>query len=314
MNMNNENIPAPGFVAIRGNAGAFSENGINWMPITTPLEVSNLSASSHIVCGNGRYVTVRYNSDQGMYSDDGINWHVSTLPSVRNWTAVCYGNGRFVSIDSKADSLIHSVDGINWQDVPAPEFNFDYSAAYMSGQCEIGYGGGMYVILVKRAKKALYSEDAVTWHETTLPVTGNQDGWTRPAYGNGMFVSNGFWGNAIYSYDGITWRRSTVPPSQGIGGTRNMCPVTYGDGFFLCLDTDRDVLRSPDGINWSVVKKISMSQYLGTGHLAYHNGRILFVSNTTRVENAVFYTDDGINWKQTPFPYFKTTSSVCGTR
>ena len=80
---------------------------------TLPTDMGGAS-----VCyGDGKFVTVAYNSAIAAYSTDGINWTEATLPTSAGWYSVCYGNGKFVTVSNSSNVAAYSTDGINWTDV-----------------------------------------------------------------------------------------------------------------------------------------------------------------------------------------------------
>ena len=60
--------------------------------------ISDTNRDWRSVCyGNGKFVTVAFNTNYFAYSTDGITWTEGTISGTsRNWYSVCYGNGKFI--------------------------------------------------------------------------------------------------------------------------------------------------------------------------------------------------------------------------
>ena len=54
-------------------------------------------------------------SNIAAYSTDGINWTQSTLSNSARWLSVIYGDGKFVTVAFNSDVAEYSTDGITWQ-------------------------------------------------------------------------------------------------------------------------------------------------------------------------------------------------------
>ena len=185
-----------------------------------------------VTYGNGKFVTIAFNSDKAAYSADGINWTNATLPVSANWSGLTYGNGKFVAVAGNSTTVVYSTDGINWVTAKLPVY------AYWA---HITYGDGKFVAIDISSNIAAYSADGINWERITLPVSANWNGLT---YGNGKFVAVTYNNDiAAYSADGINWEKTTLPFSSAW-----RC-VTYGNGIFVsvALNSDKAAYSSAKG-------------------------------------------------------------------
>lgn len=125
-----------------------------------------------------------------------------------------------------------------------------------------------------------YSTDAVTWKNGTVPYSG----YYSIAYGNGVFVAAGPYGQASYSTDGITWTASTfaytgTPINSGLVFINNVFRV--GRNY------------STDGITWSSDTN-SLYSKVALGYVNGSQQRAVAVDGY-ETSNFLSYTDNGIN-------------------
>ena len=129
--------------------------------------------------GNGKYVTIAYDSNVFAYSTDGITWTEGTMPSTQSWTSVCYGNGKFVAVSNNSDVFAYSTDGITWTEGTLPSSNeWGY----------ICYGSSTFVVITNTLQRNIfaYSTDGINWTQGTMPSSQH---WSSVCYGNGKFVA-----------------------------------------------------------------------------------------------------------------------------
>ena len=117
-----------------------------WTQSTLPSTANWFS-----VCyGNGKFVTVAYNSNISAYSTDGITWTQTTLPSNTYWYSVCYGNGKYVTVANDSNISAYSTDGITWIQTTLPS-----SKSWRS----VCYGNGKFVTVAYDSNISAYSTD-----------------------------------------------------------------------------------------------------------------------------------------------------------
>ena len=166
---------------------AYSTDGINW----TEGTISGTSRGWISVCyGNGKYVAVGYNIDNGYnlisgndfaYSTDGMNWTEGTISSTsRRWQSVCYGNGKFVAVADISKYFAYSTDGIHWIEGTISSTN-----RYWESVC---YGNGIFIAVASNYYYA-YSIDGINW--VSGKISSGDRAWQSVCYGNGIFIAVG---------------------------------------------------------------------------------------------------------------------------
>ena len=250
--------------------------------------ISDTNRGWQSVCyGNGKYVTVAWNSNYFAYSTDGITWTESTISSnSRQWTSVCYGNGKFVTVANDSNYFAYSTDGINWT-----ESTISDTSRYWTSVC---YGNDKFVVIeLKYDSIFAYSTDGINWTEGTIPSSTN-GWWQSVCYGNGKFVaiaggrysSNKF----AYSTDGITWTEGTISDTK-----RSWSSVCYGNGKFVAVANNTNYFAySTDDMNWTE-STISSNSRQWTS-VCYGNGKFVTVTNYSKGYFA--YSTDGMNWTE----------------
>ena len=245
---------------------------------STEGTISSTSREWHSVCyGNGKFVTVAYNSNYFAYSTDGINWTEGTISSTsRRWQSVCYGNDKFVAVTYNSNYFAYSTDGINWT-----EGTISDTSRFWNSVC---YGNDKFVTVTYSSNYFAYSTDGINWTEGTISST-NRD-WRSVCYGNDKFVvvaSKYF----AYSTDGINWTEGTISDTS-----RWWYSVCYGNGKFVTVAYNSNYFAySTDGINWTEGTISSTSRLWYS--VCYGNNKFVAVASDS---NYFAYSTDGINW------------------
>ena len=252
-------------------------NGITW----TEGTISDTRRSWRSLCyGNGKFVTVAYNSNYFAYSTDGITWTEGTISNTRrNWESLCYGNDKFVTIAWNYNYFAYSTDGINWT-----EGTISNTSTYWKSVC---YGNGKFVT-VSDSNYFAYSTDGINWTEGTISSTSRN--WYSVCYGNGKFVTVVYNSNYFaYSTDGINWTESTISDTN-----RYWMFVCYGNDKFVAVANQSNYFAySTDGINWTEGTISDTSRPWWS--VCYGNGKFVAVAGDS---NYFAYSTDGINWTE----------------
>jgi hypothetical protein len=242
------------FVAVRSgstNAGAYSNDGVNWIAMTLPSTGSWTSVTHGLIDDGSsvgkisKFVAVRSGSTAAAYSEDGITWTASTMPSSADWISVAYGGGRFVAISSGAGGAVAvSLDGENW-DITSTLTDSDYT--------EVAYGRGLFVAVRTGTTVAKTSPNGVTWTPRTLPAAL---AWNSVVWGNNKFVAVATDSNdGAISLDGVTW--TTVTLGAVDSSTAGYQRVRYGQGLFMATVYQSGqtgysfCVTSEDGLTWN---------------------------------------------------------------
>ena len=258
----------------------YSTNGINWTKVT----ISNTRRCWGLGCyGNGKYVTVAWNSNYFAYSTDGINWTESTISSNnRQWSSICYGNDKFVVVSGgyNDNNFAYSTDGITWTESTIS----DTSRSWIS----VCYGNGKFVTVAAGSNYFAYSTDGITWTEGM--ISDNNTKYESICYGNGKFVTVGYdTANSYFAYstDGITWTEGIISSTS-----RDWYSVCYGNGKFVAVAYQSNYFAySTDGITWT--EGTISSTYRTWKSICYGNGKFVITSPSY---SCFAYSTDGMNW------------------
>ena len=291
------------FVAISSGSdvSAYSYDGINWFSSTMPVSQNWVSIAN----GAGVFVAIASNSNTAAYSSDGVSWTSSLMNGTQNWSSIANGGGRFVVISNGSDALEYSRDGINWI------ANSSTLLPSVSEWSSVIYGMGMFVFVSNNSSSAAYSDLAIIpTQEAEIPIE-YLGMWGRPfsesslagyntayspVYGNGKFVmsSSAYTQYAascptskIYSKPGGSWSLATGYIAHG--------SIAYGNGVFVCTQSNEFSSYSYDGINWL---PSSMPANFNYSRVIYGNGRFIATVGADIYESQYYgaYSDNGINW------------------
>ncbi len=141
------------------------------------------------------------------------------------------------------------------------------------------------------------------WQQSTY-TTGDYS--RLLAYGDGKYVA--IVGQSTYkvaiSTDGATW---TLHGVAGI--TYPPYALTYGGGLWVLVCGYKEILTSPDGINWTKVVSRPSSGYYTLVDVTYGGGTFVAIGNSV-VDHLgaapALYSKDGVTWTE------KTTSTSGG--
>ena len=140
----------------------------------------------------------------------------------------------------------------------------------------VAYGNGAYVA-VGQMGTILVSPDGVAWIEAD---SGSFEDLSNVTFGNGLFVAVGAFGEILTSGDGFTWSRGLVATLDQISS------VAAGGGVFIAVSNE-GILRSTDGIIWTVVLSGTTEGMLP----CYGNGVFVLLGYS-----GVLTSVDGLNW------------------
>ena len=237
------------FVLIGGSIGSWgyadtalysSDGGETWDSATLPDNQQWVGAAY----GNGKYVTLAYNTSTAAYSSDGgATWNSASLPSSAKWCDVAYGDGKFIAINENGlGKGAVSTDGQNWSEITLP--------AQALGK--IIYADGKFVIKAgtrfsgTSSNKVYFSSDGgVTWVESTLPASS---AYSWLCAGDGKIICNSY----ITSNNGQTWQSISI--SDGV--------TAFSNGCFLNVNRQNGAVKySVDGLTWKNGPSITNKYY-----------------------------------------------------
>lgn len=263
------------------NAGAVSDDGINWTAVTTPAQGGYVT----IAYGNGKFIASKSNGSLLLHSPDGTTWteivptstdNMYTYPSVSSEATLAYGNGVFVLVGGDSQAWV-SADGFAWTPYSTGGSQWK-SVKYVNNQfVAVSYS---YVS---------YSTDGTSWTTQSLPGGSN---WSDITYGNGTYVVTAVsYGGVAISSDLLSWS----VPGTSLDSWQN---VVFGSGVFVAASsTNGTFLHSPDFTLWSASTNVSGLN--GLEYLIYGNGKFIA---TNQYSYTSAYSTNGSTWTLTTLP------------
>lgn len=257
--------------------------GLDWKQATMPAQRNWQS----VAFGDGKFVSLAFDSDKAAYSTDGVLWKEMSMPSSAYWKGIVYGNGKFIAVATTSNKTAYSSDGINWTEV----------ILNTAANCNsIAYGNGVFVAVSESNKNFARTSDGVIWDVYTPPYN-DRESWTGIAYGAGKFVTVSKSNRFAYSSDGITW--TFLKNSYNVSWTS----ITYGNGKFVAVGSGtQKAVYSVDGITWF---ETSMPSHSDWRSVVWGGKKFVAVSSAG---SKSAYSEDGITWTevviQTPANWF----------
>jgi hypothetical protein len=222
----------------------------------------------------GNYIQM---ADIDAYTDSIARDSIAISTDMANWQLVSsgficgaiikritYGNGMFIATTSVGNTVLVSTDAINWEQRTIECF---YEVD------KIIWGNGIWVALGSTYSSSLaISTDGVTWD----PVYPGYPGSVYDvAYGDGMFVSGGYYGRLATSTDGITWTART----PGFGSS-DILGINYNNGTWIAVGKQSKTATSQDGVTW-VLKQLAIDV---VEKVAYGNGLWVMVGSNGAIQ------------------------------
>jgi len=237
------------YIAVRGqaertNIGAFSSDGYIWQGITL---TSTSLEKYDIAYGNGRFITMGFNTNTFITSLNGTDWTSGTLGASRSWVSLAYGNGRWVIISYQNTNVSTSTNGTS--------FSINSNLPATRDWWRVRFGNGMFIATALNSTSYATSTDGLNWTSRTFPTVPSCNTWRGIAYGNGVWIivgaNSGSNNNiALRSSDGINWTQVTLPSSRG------WTAVIFTGRLFVAISFGGVTVVSSDGLNWKVVDNL----------------------------------------------------------
>ena len=159
------------------------------------------------LCTKGKTSIVQRRSPDGMYKicvskDDAESWNCSLSDSNLYYLA-CDDDYFYLQKDN---NITYSADGITWNALDFPDSTINELVS--GNRIRNAFSeDSLHFIFMTSGAYLLYSSDMVHWNYATVPVT--QSG-TKIAYGNGVYVYAGAWGQLLYSTDLVEWKKTNI--------------------------------------------------------------------------------------------------------
>jgi hypothetical protein len=212
-----------------------SADGVSW---TQNSFTTSGSGGSRIGVIDGKFVVLRFNSNQFYYSTDGAAWTAGTLPSSAQWSSgsLTVLNDKLFALASSnsttSNKVIFTSNGTTWTAGTLP------LTTYWRGPA---YGDGAYVAYNMTGAARNYvasSTDGVVWASRTLPYS---DDWEQVVWtGSFFYVCSST--HYAKSTDGVTWVGGELP---------EIFPDTISGGFIMSFVNGKILLRGYDDFSYN---------------------------------------------------------------
>ncbi|MBQ7673807.1 MAG: hypothetical protein IJT36_04705 [Alphaproteobacteria bacterium] len=203
--------------------------------------------SSLMTYGGGKFCIL--NSYQyyqsAAYSTDGIKWIRVTLPkpsSSNYWEGFAYNGNNFVALGTYG-WITYSSDCDSWSNVSQIS-TFSSLRFYNGG---IVWNGSEW--LTFNTNNKCYTSTSINGSSgwTLLGSSPNLSTYQDIAYGGNYYVQY-YYGQVRYSTDGLSWSSTITLPTRKYGH------ITYGNGYFVVICSDGNIIYASDptsASNWS---------------------------------------------------------------
>lgn len=151
-----------------------------------------------------------------------------------------------------------------------------------------------------RSLTALFDQkpSKLKWTQTILPVS---EPWESIAYGNGRFISVGYYANkTVYSLDGEVWKQGGNLSNSGWD-----TGIAYGANKFVTINGGSKYHNSTNGETWSggSISKNGLWRVI-----AYGGGKFVSLANSS---SSVIYSSNGTSWASSSLPDSGIFTGIC---
>ncbi|MCH8619464.1 hypothetical protein [Undibacterium sp. TS12] len=216
------------------------------------------------------------NTSSGTNTSTGNNTGTGTNTGINTGTVTAYGcTNKF---------------GTTWTEIDAAK-NVPYFSIVV-------YGNGLF--LGMGYGDTLASTDGENWSKVSNSSTNSPN----IAYGGGKFVKIGNAGlnftnlMASITSDGVKWEDVLI--SDGNNKSAQAVPVikpvdiTYGNGRFVVLGENGNIIWSADGRNWNLATSLANTKVIGSVWVAFANGKFFTYGGS---KNQLSVSSDGSTWQ-----------------
>lgn len=269
---------------------------------TSPAQQPSLGTNSHSVTfipsatNNYHSITSNVSVVVALTSDTfpssgqwTLRWNGSNAPSWYQPWMLSRSDGKYLA------GMTVSDNGIQWRSMTNPtDVRFWIN--------NTGYGNGTYLI-TGAANDLWNGTNERSWTKRGVP--GSYDDLTQISYGNGVFVSRGYWsqgGVLVSSNNGNTWTYVNTGAFNYAPGTdsRHYCFLRYGNGKFFYPLFD-SVRTSSNGLNWTTTSITNRPNAFRMSSSTCMDGGLFFgaqqtASNATTKTITTGFSSNGTQW------------------
>ena len=222
------------------------------------IEISSASATNISIPSNSSVAfPIGSTLDIIQYGSGQVT--INPLPVPATWTTITinasnpfsgyqdilYTGSQWVATagDFSPDGIFNSTNGITWTSNVYPASSNRYT--------DIAYGNGQYVLAIRYRQDLQVSTDLTTWTTSSSNIGAYQT-INSVAYGNGLWVAVGDYGQIRTSTDTVTWTTQTSVLSYS--GSNKLNSVAYGNGLWAVggyTGSGGVIAYSTDAITWT---------------------------------------------------------------
>ncbi|MCC7377145.1 MAG: hypothetical protein IT581_20960 [Verrucomicrobiales bacterium] len=249
-------VGAPGADGSLSSRSMLPLAGWSWRFPTPGHREARSERTVAIAHGAGRYVALIVGGTPSLASSpDGLLWDVNALEPTESPQAVAWAGDRFLAVGNRGNSLLilSSTNGESWA---SRRFVAQPDDGMLS---EIAFQNGMYALqgFVRYGRRTtgtvvLTSHDAEQWTAKYEPVPselGISSGHRNLVAGNGVFLRLA-WAFATTA----GWPEVSTNATDWVASSRPTQPFTsvaFGNGTFLAIDVEGNVMSSVNGQSWN---------------------------------------------------------------
>ena len=307
-----------------------------WLPQTSiPKGYYGLMAHN----GSGIWVMVKPDGQNvAQWSDDhGSTWNTTNsgttgLTQYQYWEGLAHGNGVFVATASTNQggsgsykTVRWTEDGQNWTDATGLQ-NIPYGKVNWSEEEQL------FMIVSGRPSSMHYgnssvytSTDGKAWDAQPAFADSDQYGLAEAAYGNGMWVAVGYYGNIQYSVNnGQFWESANFVADNPDFEYQDFKHVAYANGHFVARTYGgRKGAWSSNGINWHPITSAPTSNVEdiknlngkiftagSRGTFGVTNGRVCFIEPEPAESGSLLFDGSRIATKENLQPLIDVVSDL----
>lgn len=277
------------------------------MPITLSGQISlqgNVSAQSNIETSVLSAFAVAQGTNRGIYTTNGTTWTETTLPASRIWLKAAYNpkNAGRASAVGWGGTAYSTDSGQTWS------AGSGMTSADVDAVAPVT--STVWIIVSNSVNQYWKStNNGQTWTQTTFPTGSVYNG--RDVAGAGDSLAVVVRGQLGYytTTDGDTFTARTLPTPPG--GTNNFSRIRYSNGVYFAMEntTNRYIMTSTDGINWSTrdVRGTAGSTSDSFRDVAYGNGTWMIACD---LSSAYYTSTDLSTWTRLTMPASRRWSGV----
>lgn len=235
-----------------------SSNGTTWTRRNTGADFSSGLTLDGVAWSGTQFVAVggdptRATAALVATSSDGTTWTKRTLSMKGELTGIAWSGSLYAAV-GRQGIIVTSSDGVTWTPRSSPAGTLDLHGVIWAANQFVAVGGhetGELFSTGTGGCVVLTSPNGVTWTRQTTPTVPPLQ---AVAWSGTKYVAVGRAGTSfpkaaiLTSTNAVSWQVQ----SSGIPDGDDLLAIAWSGSQFLATGSNRDVLRSTDGVAWTV--------------------------------------------------------------